>query len=452
MADWFSNLHPALQALIRVVLFILPIFLALPLVIWYERRLLSWMQDRIGPNRVGNITFSRTSRFVPDFLKGRKFKLFGIPQVLADGVKSFFKEDLAPTAVDRLLYFLAPAVFLFPAFLLGATIPWGPFRQLTPIADIDAGVLFIIAVSSLGVYGVVFAGYSSNNKYSLLGGLRSSAQLISYELGMGMSLAAIVMAAGSLRPTQILADQQGPLWGFVPVFANWNVLTPYGFIAAIIFFICMVAETNRAPFDLPEAESELVAGYNTEYSTKKWVLFMMGEYVGMLTYGTILATLFFGGYYLLPFPFGYLAATYPASADLWRILDWLNGNSILGPVWLFLKVYMVISGFIWMRATLPRLRYDQLMSLGWKSLLPLATANLIVVALWIVITRVYGPAWALLSVLVAAVILYFLYRAISRLNEPKDEVSTERRGIIMVDAAPRRPEPPQAPESPAVAS
>jgi NADH-quinone oxidoreductase subunit H len=434
---WFDNLHPALQGLIRVILFILPVFMTLPVLIWYERRLLAWFQDRIGPNRTGTITFSRTSRSVPEFLRGRRIKLFGIPQILADGIKSFFKEDFAPHAVDRLLYFAAPAVFLFPAFMLGATVPWGPFPKLTPIADVNIGILYILAVSSLGVYGVFLAGYSSNNKYSLLGGLRSSAQLISYELGMGLSLAAIVMAAGSLRPSDILGDQQGPLWGFFPALANWNILTPYGFVAGVVFFICMLAETNRAPFDLPEAENELVAGYNTEYSTKKWVLFMMGEYVGMITYSVILATLFFGGYHLLPVPFGWLAQNYPSTAGLWNVLDWLNGNSILAPVWLYLKVVFFLSSFIWVRATLPRLRYDQLMSLGWKSLLPVAVANLMVVALWIFVNRLYGPVWALGTVAVAAAILIVLYRGLQRAFNSGDK-TFEHREVTMMDATPAR--------------
>ena len=434
---WFDNLPPVVQALIRVILFILPVFMVLPVLIWYERRLLAWFQDRIGPNRTGTITFSRTSAMVPEFLRGRKISLFGIPQIIADGIKSFFKEDFAPTAVDRLLYFLAPAVFLFPAFLLGATVPWGPFPKLTPIADVDIGMLYVLAASSLGVYGVVLAGYSSNNKYSLLGAMRSSAQLISYELGMGLGLAAVVMAAGSLKPTAIVHDQEGPWMGFVPFLSNWNILTPYGFVAGIVFAICMIAETNRAPFDLPEAESELVAGYNTEYSTKKWVLFMMGEYVGMITYSIILATVFFGGYHLLPVPFGWLAEAYPASGDIWRFLDWLNGNSILAPVWIFVKTAFFLTAYIWIRATLPRLRYDQLMSLGWKTLLPVSVANLMVVAIWIVVSRVYGSVWGLVSIVVAAALLVFLYRQVRKTYQQEDK-TFEHREITMVETPARR--------------
>jgi NADH-quinone oxidoreductase subunit H len=430
---WFESLPAAVQALIRVILFVLPVFLVLPVMIWYERRLLAWFQDRLGPNRTGTYTFSRSDR-VPEFLRGRKIGLWGLPQVLADGVKSFFKEDFVPTSVDRLLYFVAPAVFLFPAFMLGATIPWGPFPKLTPIADVEIGVLYILAVSSLGVYGVVLAGYSSNNKYSLLGGLRSSAQLISYELGMGLGLAALVMAAGSLKPTAIVADQEGPLWGFVPFLANWNVLTPYGFVAFVVFMICLLAETNRAPFDLPEAESELVSGYNTEYSTKKWVLFMMGEYMGLITYSAILATLFFGGYKLLPIQFSSLEGTSP---DLARTLDALNGNSALGPLWLLLKVGFFLTVFIWIRATMPRLRYDQLMSLGWKSLLPVAVTNVMVVGLWIFVQRLYGAAAGLGTMLLAGVLLYFLFRGLRQAFYGKAEQYAPRQ-VTMVEEAPRR--------------
>jgi NADH-quinone oxidoreductase subunit H len=452
MLDWIDRLHPIWQAIIRVLLFIVPLFACIPVVIWYERRLLAWFQDRIGPNRTGTITFSRRSNRIPDFLKGRKLRiLYGIPQIICDGVKSFFKEDFAPTAVDRLLYFAAPAVFLFPAFLLGGTIPWGPFRDLTPISNIDVGILYIIAVSSLGVYGVVLAGYSSNNKYSLLGGLRSSAQLISYELGMGIALASVAMAAGSLRPTQILESQEGPLWGIVPFIQNWNVLTPYGLVAGVVFLICMIAETNRAPFDLPEAESELVAGYNTEYSTKKWVLFMMGEYVGMLTYAGILATFFFGGYHLLPIPFHYLAQTYPSRIGLYDALDFLNGNSFLGFFWFWGKVSLGITFYIWLRATMPRLRYDQLMALGWRSLLPLAAANLIVVATWIVVTRVYGSYWAILTVFMAAAILVGLYKAINRLDKPV-AVADARRSITLVNSPVNRKEPVATPEPAPIAT
>ena len=444
MAEWFQGLHPIIQASVRVLLFFVPVFMMLPVMIWYERRLLSWMQDRIGPNRVGNITFSKTSKLVPQILRGRKIKLFGLLQPMADGAKSFFKEDFIPSNVDKVLFLLAPAVFLFPAFALGATIPWGPYTLLTPISDANIGLLYILAVSSLGVYGVVLAGYSSDNKYSLLGGLRASAQLISYELAMGMSLAAIAMATGSLKLTDVVAAQEGRLWGIVPGLANWNVLTPYGFIAFIVFLICMVAETNRAPFDLPECENELIAGYNTEYSTKKWVLFMMGEYVNMIVYSMVLATVFFGGWHALPFQFDQLAAEHPNISTFYEILAKLNGSSILAPVWFIGKVALMLTTYIWIRATLPRLRYDQLMALGWKSLLPIATVNVILVAVWTVASRVYSPVLGWAAFLCFGGLLYSIFKALKSAIEPPKTASTLASRSIRMDNSPANvavPEP-----------
>ena len=443
MADFVEHLHPALQALIRAVLFVMPTLMLVPGIIWWERRLLSWMQDRIGPNRVGNITFSRTSKFVPGFLQGKKFRLFGLLQPIADGMKLFFKEDITPSAVDKAIYFIAPALALFPAFALGGTIPWGPYAFLTPVADVNIGVLYIMAVSSLGVYGIVLAGYASDNKFSLMGGLRSSAQLISYELAMGMSLACIVMATGSLKPSDMVAAQRGPLWGldFAPfnLIENWNILTPYGIVAAVVFGICMIAETNRPPFDLPEAENELVAGYHTEYSSMKFAVFFMGEYASMFVYGIILSTLFIGSWHLLPIRFDMMAREYKSFGDVWNFLDTLNGSSILAPVYVVLKAVLVVTSYIWVRATLPRLRYDQLMSLGWRSLLPLATANLVVVAIWIVATKVMSPVAGWAAVIVSAGILYALYKTINKLN-PSARISLASRGVTMVDEPPQRRE------------
>jgi NADH-quinone oxidoreductase subunit H len=241
----------AIAALIRAVVWAVPILLLLIPAIWFERRLLGWIQDRIGPNRVGP---------------------FGLLQPIADITKLLFKEEIIPSGVDRFTYVLAPILSLIPPIILGAGIPFGGYglyQLLTPVSDLNIGVLYLLGVSSLGVYGLVLAGYSGNNKYSLMGGLRASAQLISYELAMGMALACIVLASGSLKFTSILHSQEQPLWGvssWAPV-QNWNILTPFGFLAAIVFGICMFAETNRPPFDLPEAENELVAGYHTEYSS-----------------------------------------------------------------------------------------------------------------------------------------------------------------------------------------
>jgi len=437
MAQWFLDLHPAWQALIRVLLFVLPVLLLVPGLIWWERRLLSWMQDRIGPNRVATITWSKTSKLVPGFLRGKKTKFFGLLQPIADGVKLFFKEDVTPSASDKLLYFIAPGVALFPAFALGGTLPFAPWPSITPIADVNIGILYVLAISSLGVYGVVLAGYSGNNKYSLMGGLRASAQLISYELAMGMSLACIVLATGSLRMTDMVRVQEQALWGAFPVLQNWFVFTPYGFVAMVVFAICMVAETNRAPFDLPEAENELIAGYHTEYSSMKFAVFFMGEYAAMFVFSGVLTAVFFGGYNMLPVNWGYIEQN--ASPFFAGVANFLGKlNYYLAPMWFVGKIAFFISVYIWIRATLPRLRYDQLMSLGWKSLLPLATFNFIMVASWILVTRLVSEqrsplAGTIAGVglwVVAAALVFSLWRIVKKASA---EPELETRTISMVD-------------------
>lgn len=425
MLDWYHHLNPALQdgmnALGRVLLFVLPVLILVPGCIWWERRFLSWMQDRIGPNRVG--TLPKNAKWLPGFLRGRSF--WGLLQPIADGVKLFFKEDITPSSIDRVIYFIAPAVALFPAFTLGGVLPWGPNPNLTPIADVNIGVLYILAISSLGVYGVVLAGYASNNKYSLMGGLRASAQLISYELGMGVSLAAMVLATGSLRLTDMVHAQSEPLWGVVPALSNWFIFTPFGFVSAVIFLICMVAETNRAPFDLPEAENELIAGYHTEYSSMKFAVFFMGEYAAMLVFSGVFATVFLGGWNIAPIRW--------AAVGLPQVQAFNDFGLVAAGAFVF-KCFVGLSVYIWMRATLPRLRYDQLMSLGWKSLLPLATGNFIVVALWILLTRVYGPGAGWISSLAALLIVIGLYMSILRYGRAeKKEIAP--REVRLVDPA-----------------
>lgn len=426
--EWVAGMPDWGQAAVRVALIVLPILMLVPGLIWLERRLLSWMQDRIGPNITG--TFPQN--FPIKFLRGKR--TFGLLQPIADGVKLFFKEDITPTQVDGLIYFVAPAIALFPAFALGMTLPWGPLegplRLLHPAADVNVGVLYLIAISSLGVYGVVLAGYSSNNKYSLMGGLRSSAQLISYELAMGMSLAAVVLATGSLKMTDMVANQMGPLWGSVPFLQNWHVFTPFGFIAAIIFAICIVAETNRAPFDLPEAENELIAGYHTEYSSMKFAVFFMGEYAAMFVFSGVFAAIFLGGFNLLPLRpegLGSFGGVYQA-INYWGAPLWFLGKCALG-----------IAVFIWLRATLPRLRYDQLMNLGWRSLLPLAVANFMLAAVWILVTRIYGPAvgWGVLLGSWAAIAIVYA----ATLGRKRLSPAFERRTIRLVQGGPAGPRP-----------
>lgn len=453
--DWLKALHdgtgplgpagPVVLGLIRVLLFVVPLLILVPGLIWWERRLLSWMQDRIGPNRTGTITFPEN--FPLAALRGKKVRTFGLLQPIADGVKLFFKEDATPSAVDKLVYFTAPAVALFPAFALGGTLPIaslhypfdpnplsGIFQYLTPVANVDIGILYVLAVSSLGVYGVVLAGYSSNNKYSLMGGLRASAQLISYELAMAVSLACVVMASGSMRISDIVAFQEGPLWGFLKGFQNWAVFTPFGFVSAVIFVICMIAETNRAPFDLPEAENELIAGYHTEYSSMKFAVFFMGEYAAMFVFSGIFAAVFLGGANLMPFRWEELAAAYPQMAGLFKGLAY--ANYWLGPVAFLAKQVAGITFFIWLRATLPRLRYDQLMNLGWRSLLPLGVANFIVVGLWVVCTQLYGPVGGWASLIAAFVVLFVLYTNIVGMAKSTTP-GIQKREVKLVDPAPR---------------
>jgi NADH-quinone oxidoreductase subunit H len=306
--------------------------------VWVERKVLAHIQIRRGPLHVG---------------------FHGLLQPIADGVKLFLKEDVIPDGADRALFALAPAIMVATALSTFAVIPFGESVTVLGrtihfhIADLDIGILYILAIASLGVYGIILGGWASNNKFSLLGGLRSTAQMVSYELALGLALVGPLMLAGTLRMRGIVEAQDG-LW-FV-------FLQPLGFL---IYLISALAETNRIPFDLPEAESELVAGYHVEYSGMKFAFFFLGEYASMITAAAIATTFFLGGYRGLPIPG----------------LD----SPWLGPVWFLGKVFVLLFTFIWIRGTLPRLRYDQLMRFGWKVLLPLAIVNIMitgVVALW----------------------------------------------------------------------
>ena len=303
---------------------------------WFERRVIARLQSRLGPNRVGP---------------------FGLLQPLADGLKLFFKEDIIPAEADRTLYLLAPLLAVVPAIMAFAVVPVGPTivlfgRQVTLyLADLNIALLYFLGLGSLGVYGVVLAGWASNNKYALLGGLRASAQMISYELAMGLAVLSVVMLTGSLSLVDIVNAQAGGRW-FV-------LLQPLAFL---IFLITMIAETKRAPFDLPEAEQELVAGFHTEYSSMKFALFFMGEYIAMIAISGLAVSLFLGGWR------GPFAEQFP----------------ILGVLYFFVKLVAFLFFFVWLRATLPRLRYDHLMYLGWKVLLPLSLANVVVTAVVVV--------------------------------------------------------------------
>jgi NADH-quinone oxidoreductase subunit H len=311
--------------------------------VWMERKVCAYIQDRVGPNRVG---------------------LEGSLQPFADVLKLLFKEELRPKAADAPLFILAPILSTAAAFAAFSVVPFGTETTLfglldqpvrLEVTDVNVAVLVIFAITSMGVYGIVLAGWSSNSKYSLLGGLRSAAQMISYELSYGLSLAAVIMLAGSLSLREIVMNQTGYWWHVIP---RWYVfLQPIGFF---IYMTAGVAETNRAPFDFPEAEQELVAGYHTEYSSMSFAMFFLAEYINMVTVSAVATSLFLGGW-LGPF-----------------LPSWL------GWIWFLVKVLLLLFFYVWMRWTLPRYRYDQLMEFGWKWLLPVAVLNLIVTAAFVV--------------------------------------------------------------------
>ena len=367
------------RSILRLVIGIVFGLIPVPLLVWGERRLLGLLQGRLGPNRVGP---------------------FGLLQPMADALKLMLKEDITPTNVDKVLYYLAPAVALAPVIMSVTVLPWNASREWGAVAPrLDAGgILFLLAVASIEVYGVILAGWSSNNKYSLLGGLRASSQVISYELGMGLSIIAVLVMTGTLS-TQGIVQSQGhfekvALDGYTffnqtasSGFWNWHFLSffPFGLIACGVYMISMIAETNRAPFDLPEAETELVAGFHTEYTSFKFAMFFMGEYANMWIVSAICVTLFFGGYLA---PWGVLGQLPPAIFGA-PFTNFAN-HVLLAPFWLLSKLAVLSAFFILVRATFPRLRYDMLMSFGWKGLLPTALLNVFFLALSIALGSVYG--------------------------------------------------------------
>lgn len=310
--------------ILKIALVMGLVLLAVAYLTWLERKVIGDIQVRYGPSRVGR---------------------FGLLQPIADGIKLMFKEDIVPANADRLIFLLAPVISIIPALIVFAVIPFGPSFVIT---DVNVGLLYVFAVTSLGVYGIVLAGWGSNSKYALLGGLRSSAQMVSYELSLGLSVIGVVMMAGSLSLVDIVEAQKGSWYGILP---RWNVIPQ--FLGFVIFLVSSTAELNRAPFDLPEAETELVAGFHTEYSSMKFAMFFMAEYANMIAASAMATTLFLGG---------------------WR-------GPLLPPViWFLLKVFCFLFLFVWLRATLPRFRYDQLMGFGWKVLLPLALVNVMLTA------------------------------------------------------------------------
>ena len=393
--------------IVKIVLMLIIVLTVDAYLTWFERKLVAHIQSRWGPHRVGP---------------------HGLLQPLADGLKFLFKEDPTPAGVDKFVYFLAPLLALTLALTSIAIIPFGPeplrlfgreiYLGIAP-PDLNVGILALFAITALGVYGVALAGWSSNSKYPLMGGLRSSAQMISYELALTMSVVGVLLMAGSFNLTRIIeAQARHPEWGIF----GWNIWPQI--LGFLCFFIAAVAETNRAPFDLPEAESELVAGFHTEYASFKFAMFFIAEYTSMITISCLCSIMFFGGW-LSPFPASWTWTHYLPSVilipfGLWVIWDGIRyetifGRAILpvvgiaitalgtvfvlypgvnefiqGPFWLLSKIFVFLFIYVWVRGTLPRFRYDQLMAFGWKLLLPLSIVNVIVTSFVILAKMQWG--------------------------------------------------------------
>ncbi len=373
----------------KVIVVFTVLMVGVMMVVWAERRVSGWMQDRLGPNRVG-----------PE----------GLFQSVADGIKNIVKEETFPAEAHRTLFLLAPVMSFVPALLLFAVIPFGAplpvnFDVTLPllghvvhhgampmvIADLPVGFLFIFALSSLGVYGIVLAGWASNSKYAFLGALRASAQMISYEVALGMSVIVVVILAGNVKLSAVIAAQQQSVWFVLPL--------TLGFV---MFFISALAETNRLPFDLPEAEAELIAGYHTEYSAMKFSMFFIAEYAAIITMSALMATFFFGGWDI---PFWDEGA--PAA--------WKTALTLLA---FMLKTTFFVFCYIWVRWTLPRFRFDQLMALGWKFLFPLVLAYIVLIAgaVWVLdaVGVAFGPMYGLILFAVNVVLLYWVFSVLDR--------------------------------------
>lgn len=415
MSGLISNLNSALSGaagywlltLLKIVLLLFGVLTVNAYLTWFERKVVAFMQTRVGPHRVGP---------------------HGLLQPAADGLKFLFKEDVMPGGVDKFVYLLAPFLALTLSLASLAVIPFGPKPLPFPffgghqidlwITNPDIGLLILFAVTALGVYGIALAGWASNSKYPLLGGLRSSAQMVSYELALTMSVVGVVLMANTFNLSRIIDAQSGrTFWGILPA---WNIISFHGGFPQLVGFFCFftaaIAETNRVPFDLPEAESELVAGFHTEYSSFKFAMFFIAEYTSMITVSALCAILFFGGWNS-PFPASdfwkfthYLPSVILIPFGLWVIYDGIKYETIWGrlvlpvigsvitligavllafpainefvqaPFWLLAKIFFFLFFYVWTRGTLPRFRYDQLMNIGWKLLLPVSIANVIVTA------------------------------------------------------------------------
>ena len=384
--DWVDVGIIVAKAIVAFAIWII----ATALLIWGERRLVAKMQVRIGPNRLGP---------------------FGLFQTLADGAKLFFKEDITPRAVDKWVYIAAPFVSAVVAMLTFAVIPFGGNftvggrEVVLQVWDPDIGLLWVLAMSSLGVYGIVLAGWSSGSKYPLLGGVRSSAQMISYELAMGLSLAAVFIFTGTLQSSEIVAAQNNPLFWKIPA---WNIIPMIP--AFVVFFLAIIAETQRPPFDLPEAEGELVAGFHTEYSGAKFAMFFLAEFMNVITVSAVTVTAFLGGPGPIP--------------ESWQ---GSIGGALFGFLLFAIKTFIFVFVFVWLRATLPRTRYDRLMLLGWKVLLPFSLLWVMITA-GVVLWRQDRPAWMsgpgaryFLYGLIAALLLWLFAPVFSRRTDDEDD-------------------------------
>jgi NADH-quinone oxidoreductase subunit H len=371
-----------LEWVIKAIILIMSLLTGFAYLTLYERRALARIQVRIGPNRAG---------------------WQGLLQPVADAVKLIFKEELTPAKADKLIFFLAPLLTMVPSIVIAAVIPFGPTTELFgrqivfSMTDLNVGVLFLMAIASIAVYGIVLAGWSSNNKYAMLGGLRSTAQMISYEISLGMGFVTAILLSNSMNLNEIVIAQKD-MW-FV-------IIQPVG---ALIFMIVTLAEVNRAPFDMPEAEQELTAGYHSEYSGMKFALFFMAEYQKMIVICMIVATLFFGGYR----EFWFLQGTFFSVDHFW----WL------GPIYMLLKVVVLLFFMIWIRATWPRIRYDRLMAFGWKVLLPLSLAVVFITAVGILLAQevAAGYIWIVpfISILVGLFAVIMIDRTLRRKNNAR---------------------------------
>jgi NADH-quinone oxidoreductase subunit H len=335
--DWGPAIYTLVSSLVFIVLIVAPLMICVAYLTLWERKLIGWMQIRIGPNRVGPL---------------------GLLQPIADGVKLLFKEIILPTNASPALYIIGPMLAIMPAIAAWAVMPFAPDVVL---ANVNAGLLYLLAMTSLGVYGVIIAGWATNSKYAFLGAMRSAAQMVSYELAMGFALVVVLMVSGSLNLTDIVNSQaKGRFASMGLNFLSWNWLPLLPML--VVYFVSGVAETNRAPFDVVEGESEIVAGHMVEYSGMTFALFFLAEYANMILISTLTAILFFGGWQA------------PVDSALFELVPPFG--------WLFLKAFVIVSMFLWIRATFPRYRYDQIMRLGWKVFIPLTLVWIAVVGLW----------------------------------------------------------------------